>query len=277
MLFQGVSRRAGARGIWPRRRAPGILSFVERAFAAEFPNDNEELHSGAIWRSEEPCGRLVAHLPPPLPEPPAPPVVEAIEVVCEPVIATASIPVEVAMEALEESDDIEIVDELEIDDPIEVVPAPLESEVVLSSHAARAFVEAMEIPPPARIPADFAIAIETIVAGEEPEKIEEAPAPPAEDPYAAFLRVLVEAATACGGAIRVAAIEASFAADPVAAAWRAILRAESEDFSLCATTLDEWAANALAGLLGAPSKGAQLRRELRARGVAAFGMVLEAA
>ena len=37
------------------------------------------------------------------------------------------------------------------------------------------------------------------------------------------------------------------------------------------------AAMTLAALISAPSKAAQIRRELRARGVAAFGLVVEAA
>jgi hypothetical protein len=37
--------------------------------------------------------------------------------------------------------------------------------------------------------------------------------------------------------------------------------------------LDEWAADVLARLFGAPDRSAQLRRELRGRGVAAFGLI----
>jgi hypothetical protein len=70
-----------------------------------------------------------------------------------------------------------------------------------------------------------------------------------------------------------ATIDALLESDAVATAWRAILRGESEDFSKCAATLDEWAANALASILSAPQKAGQLRRELRARGVAAFGLI----
>jgi hypothetical protein len=62
-----------------------------------------------------------------------------------------------------------------------------------------------------------------------------------------------------------------------AAAWRAILRGDSEDFSACGTRmLDEWAADLVAGLVAAPAKSEHLRRELRTRGVAAFGLVLAA-
>jgi hypothetical protein len=61
-------------------------------------------------------------------------------------------------------------------------------------------------------------------------------------------------------------------------AWQGILRGESEDFAACGgAALDEWAAGALARVLGSPSKAEGLRRELRARGVAAFGLLADAA
>jgi hypothetical protein len=57
-------------------------------------------------------------------------------------------------------------------------------------------------------------------------------------------------------------------------AWSAILRGASDDFTACGTAmLDEWAADVLARLLGVQGRSAALRRELRARGVAAFGLV----
>ena len=60
-------------------------------------------------------------------------------------------------------------------------------------------------------------------------------------------------------------------------AWRAILRGDSEDFSACGPRmLDEWAADLVARLVAAPSRTEQLRRQLRERGVAAFGLVMAA-
>lgn len=62
-----------------------------------------------------------------------------------------------------------------------------------------------------------------------------------------------------------------------AAAWRALLRDEGCDFdAVGASMLDEWAAQVVAELVGTTGKVEQYRRELRARGVAAFGL-LEAA
>jgi hypothetical protein len=63
-----------------------------------------------------------------------------------------------------------------------------------------------------------------------------------------------------------------------AEAWRGILRGTSDDFSACGgAMLDEWAADLLARLLGAPARAPVIRQELRSRGVAAFGLVEAAA
>jgi hypothetical protein len=57
-------------------------------------------------------------------------------------------------------------------------------------------------------------------------------------------------------------------------AWRAILLGTSDDFGACGgAMLDEWAADLLARLLGAPARATALRQDLRSRGVAAFGLV----
>jgi hypothetical protein len=60
--------------------------------------------------------------------------------------------------------------------------------------------------------------------------------------------------------------------------WQGILRGESDDFDACgAAMLDEWSAALLARVTGNPSRAEGLRRELRLRGVAAFGLVADAA
>jgi hypothetical protein len=64
-------------------------------------------------------------------------------------------------------------------------------------------------------------------------------------------------------------------------AWQGILRGESEDFSLAdggaLDPLDEWAADVVARVLGPPARVDGIRRELRRRGIAAFGIVAAAA
>jgi hypothetical protein len=79
-------------------------------------------------------------------------------------------------------------------------------------------------------------------------------------------------ALAEGGVAQGAEVSCAFVAQTHA--WRAILAGTSDDFSACGNAmLDEWCAELLARLLGAPSRAAELRRDLRERGVAAFGLV----
>lgn len=60
-------------------------------------------------------------------------------------------------------------------------------------------------------------------------------------------------------------------------AWQDILRERSEDFAACgATTLDEWACDLIARVLGGPVRPDAIRRELRKHGVAAFGLLAAA-
>jgi hypothetical protein len=63
----------------------------------------------------------------------------------------------------------------------------------------------------------------------------------------------------------------------VAHAWRDVLEGASGDLSACGnTTLDVWGAELLSALLGARERSEELRRALRQRGVAAFGMLAAA-
>jgi len=136
------------------------------------------------------------------------------------------------------------------------------------------------------------------------------PAPP--DLFHVYVRTLVEVALAAGAPGRVvevlpamlgltrlearalddAAIDALVAADllartesgavvrsasltAAAQAWRSTLLGEEADFSACTSMLDEWSAQLVATLAGTPAQKEALRRELRARGVAAFGMLVD--
>jgi hypothetical protein len=67
-------------------------------------------------------------------------------------------------------------------------------------------------------------------------------------------------------------------------AWQGILRGESEDFGVPGDgaleplgPLDEWSADIVARVVGNPARADGIRRELRRRGVAAFGLVADAA
>jgi len=134
-----------------------------------------------------------------------------------------------------------------------------------------------------------------------------------EDVFHAFVRTLVEVALAAGANARVvemipamlgvtrldtsaldpSVIESLVAGDLLtkmetgavtrseslvesAHAWRATLLEEQTEFSV-SSMLDEWSAHIVATLLATPQQKEALRRELRARGIAAFGMLVEAA
>jgi len=261
---------------WP---SPGVrlVSYTEQAVenrtftpCAEFPNDNPALHGGAIWLCLEVTGAAVCERPV---EPPVAGVEVAIEVEAEvaeeleaelpvpvieiaeelmvaaapaPVAEPSTDPAPPVLEAEDEGDDIEIVDELAFDD------------VVDESH-------------------------EPAIASE----------PAQDDPFVALAIVLEAAAIASGArAEAIASLRIVLGRERLtaetgddllvlreqAAAWQAILRGESEDFAACGVaSLDEWSSIAVARCMGEMGRADGLRREIRRRGVAAFGLVIEAA
>jgi hypothetical protein len=246
----------------PRARRETYI-VLPTAFAAEFPNDNSDLHLGTIWMCEQLCGLAEAHLPAPAPLALAAP---------EDAVSEATAGPE-AHEAEDVEEPIEIVESIELEGPIEIVPAPLESSVV-------AFVLDRERDDEPSV-ADV-IAAEMLGDGVPEPDGRPAPLissfpPPSRDPFEAFLQTLSDVACDAGQTFAASEIGAGLADDPVARAWRAILNGESDDFSLCGTPLDEWAAGVLARIVSAPNKAAPFRRALRSHGVAAFGLIEAAA
>jgi hypothetical protein len=74
-----------------------------------------------------------------------------------------------------------------------------------------------------------------------------------------------------------AGIEMSDQVGSMARAWCGVLSGQSEDLSACEETLDCWSADLVAALAGAPVRAAEFRKELRRFGVAAFGLLADAA
>lgn len=205
---------------------------------SEFPNDNPDLHQGAIWHGGELGAPASCELP------------ARIEYAA---MAPLHEPYGDALD--EESEPIEIVDDLAFDDG--------------------AFAKAAGA---AEEPAEERC--ETDRDREQANDLAEA------DPFARLAGVLKEVAQTFGADAGTAAqldlvlgLEGSDALVPAQTlAWRGILRGESEDFGACgAATLDEWAADVVARATGSASRAEGIRRELRRRGVAAFGMVADAA
>jgi hypothetical protein len=210
------------------------------AACAEFPNDNPGLHLGAIWYCGEVTGAAVCERPFPI----------AIPVPCSPVESPTD-PTPPVLEADDAADDIEIVETLTFEDAVDESPEP-------------------------RAP------------------LLESVAPPAtDDPFVTLVATLEDVARAAGaddaaletllcllGRTRLdaSAPDTSHALRAQALAWQGILRGESEDFGACgAAMLDEWCATLIAGVLGQNVRADGLKRELRRRGVAAFGLVEQAA
>ncbi len=278
------------------------------AACAEFPNDNPDLHSGSIWcclevRGEAVCTRT-AELPA-VPQPSAPPTPpepgEPREELLEP----------------DDGGDIEVVDDLVFDDAVDDALAAVNAAVDAAIHVSVEEAASDPDEDPADDPIDdLVVATEPPTAPEEATApTEDEPwASPADDPFATLARVVEEVCCASGGgedvASRVRALlgltridaaqfsessaEALVAAGVVERSerglaraeafarqvigWQGVLRGESEDFDACGSAmLDEWCANLVARAMGQPGRAEGLRRELRRRGVAAFGLVADAA
>lgn len=247
---------------------------------AEFPNDNPALHMGAIWRCTECLGTLSCERPTRRPVWAAgtegdPEPLETVELEAadpEPVRTVeleAADPDQVENVELESVDDtvaddgpIEIVDDLAFDDAFEdasdegpgAAQDPFRQLVDILGDAARALGGddgALEY-----LHALFGLSRTDTIA------------PPRHVTLALTAgQVLVEGAR---GLTRTREFT-----DQVLA-WQGILRGESEDFGALGP-LDEWAADVVARAIGNPSRADAIRRQLRRRGVAAFGVVTQAA
>ena len=89
----------------------------------------------------------------------------------------------------------------------------------------------------------------------------------------------LEKALAARGVLAPSGRKRSDSFEQTSSAWRSVLTGVTDDLSSCGTTtLDRFGAELLAALLEVPkSRIEELRRELRRRGVAAFGMIAHAA
>jgi len=208
-----------------------------KSFASEFPNDNPALHGGVRWVCVEVTGPAVA-----LTEP-------ACAVVTE-------VGVELEVEAVGAVDAI-VIEDLE----------PLASEGL-------EIVETSVLPPAPDDP--FTILVCTLadvaVGAGAPYVASVLPALLLEGRLDEAVPGEAAAALRAAGIVDAeGVVTEGFGART--RAWRSLLRGTSDDFDACGgVMLDEWAADLLARLLGAPARATLLRRDLRERGVAAFGL-----
>ncbi len=316
------------------------------AASAEFPNDNTELHEGALWVRPGVIGRakplirpktlaLPSTLPEPLvgddgeidsferdaPEPEAELEIDIdIDVDLEPAELPRAEVVEPRAEAVEPRAEA-VEPRAEAVEPRAEAVEPRAEAVEPRAEAVEPRAEAVEpraeaVEPRAEAVEPRAEAVEPRAEAVEPraEVVEPRAACPASDGFAPFVAATVRIALDAGATRAAAALplllgdadlddlasdatlcdrliaaglaeragkrlRASAAFAAVAAAWRAVLRGESDDLAACEDSmLDDWAADLLATLLDAPdSRRRELKRELRRSGVAAFGMISVAA
>ncbi len=185
------------------------------------------------------------------------------------------------------------------------IPAPAESAVVLAAPAESAVVLAAS----ALEAGDEPIVVEPIEAFEPAEVYASSELhPESDDPFHVFVVTVADACVAAGELAVAAALPSLLFTGQIAEGraddqamsalvdagwlereeggyrvreplrsealgWQAILRGTSDDFGACGPLpLDEWSARLVAGLCAKPEKETVFRRELRSRGVAAFGL-----
>jgi hypothetical protein len=239
------------------------------ALCSEFPNDNPSLHEGAIWRCTEIGASASCEVPLPNEIP------SQVIAMAEPIefgnadVADGAVELEEDVGTVEVAEDFTFEDDFEAEetrghstagesqelttettlDMFETFVGVLEEVVIASGGDTRAVACLHALLGQSRlegVAVDDSVT-EALVAGALVVRTD---------------RGLVRAPT--------------FTA--LVLAWQGILRGESEDFGPCgAATLDEWSANLVARVLGLASRAEGIRRELRRRGVAAFGFLAEAA
>lgn len=257
-----ASARVGGRLCWPD--APvRIISYPCLTLpspwiapCAYFPNDNELLHRGAIWRCANVTGPAVAcELPP-----------DAPRLQVEAYVESAEAPVDASIEVVEELI-FEAVDE-----------APFLAEPPVPMCTAQE--------PEIGVDDGFAALVGTLrevaaASGADPSAVDFVDAmlgrsrTEGKSPGPAGEVALVEGGLVTRGP-RGLTRTPEFVARVFA--WRAVLRDETDDFAACgASMLDEWCADLVARTLGATTRTATIRNELRRRGIAAFGLLAPAA
>lgn len=280
---------------------------VPISLACEFPCDNPALHDGPAWLVEEPTG-LAAPVMEPRPEP----IVEASRAapLQENVGGTESL--ESANREGEsegvwvhdaDEDDLRIFDAI-IEDRDSRPPEVRESCIMLSGAATHADAALEDIVIGELDPFEP----EEIVALAEGQADPSAPSAPASpeipeepDPFRTLVAVLASVAERHGGAASSIVVTRLLEGDacPDAPqsvvdgglveagqgtfregfarqrrAWSAVLRGESDDLEACGgATLDEFATEVVSRALGHPERAPELRKEIRSRGIAAFGII----
>ena len=253
----------------------------QRLAVSEFPNDNPELHDGLVWAAPTPCAPALPTLRL-RPGAPARVLRPEWEPRSDPRASAAPIARPETLDVVVESEpqiaEPETLDVVVEPEPPAAQPETLaqpESFEVTTTHA-----ETSEAPSSANGFEAFVAALAAILA-------ERAATRAAANVGALLGRARLARDAFDAGTKKVLVARGILDAKTsrptpefsvVAHAWREVLDGSSADLSACgSTTLDVWGAELLAALLGIPRDRAdELRRALRQRGVAAFGMLAAA-
>lgn len=241
------------------------------AACAEFPNDNPALHEGAIWWCPEPCApaSCVPVGPSSAGETdPVPPVIEADGPTDDLALGGDD-----ADDIEDDIGDIEIVDELPMLEAVDEAAEPANNDAISEGLAPDLGSGALDV--------------------EDSPSMEESMSDPISDPFQTLVRVMENVAAAAGagedGLKRLQALlgrsrldagasEEDRTARTQALAWQTVLRGEGDDFDACGgAMLDDWASALIARVLRQPGRTDGIKLELRKKGVAAFGIVEQAA
>ena len=246
---------------------------AQRLVVSEFPNDNPELHDGLVWAAPTPCApalptlRLRQSTPVrvlrPEWEPRSDPRASAAPIIPELAPAEAA-PAEAAPTETAPAETVRA--ETLPAEAVEAETAPAEAEatpIEATASGFEAFVGALSGILVER-GATRAAANVGALLGQRRLGRDAFDAPTRK---ALVARGLIDAKTG----------RPTPEFSVVAHAWRDVLEGTNGDLSACGnTTLDVWGAELLCALLGARERSDELRRALRQRGVAAFGMLAAA-
>jgi hypothetical protein len=239
---------------------------MARLVVSEFPNDNPELHDGLVWAAPTPCAPAL----PTLRLRQSPPVR-----VLRPEWEPRSDPRASAAPLVPAPSSSEPADEIRVgDDAARAEALPLDPVIVDAASVETAPVEATVSGFEAFVGALSGILVErgaTRAAANVGALLGQRRL--ARDAFDAPTRKVL----AARGLIDAKTWRPTPEFSVVAHAWRDVLEGTNGDLSACgSTTLDVWGAELLSALLGARERSDELRRALRQRGVAAFGMLVAA-
>ncbi|MET0591357.1 MAG: hypothetical protein ABW133_01575 [Polyangiaceae bacterium] len=248
-------------------------AWVLRVGAAEFPHHNVAIDRGTLWIGTAMGGAEKALEPPPreMPEARAKPLRKRTTILPPPDVAPSNPPTGAAIQELAEGRGSELGAtpaaaqgnvEPSSETSSENAPKGAETDAARSDSPIDTFLRAVAEVACAHGPAESAAHVESLFMFGTPAPLDLAP-----DARAALLDGNILEADQEG--VHVTAWFSN-----TSSAWQKMLRGESGDLGVCGdATLDGWTADLVARLVAKPNLASAIRRDLRRRGIAAFGML----